>query len=503
MKIFAAGIATETNTFSPLPTGLEDFSVQRNIDALRGRNDHHGWDLSGIWAREARAYGAEFVASLMAFAMPSGVTVRAAYESLRDEMLRDLRAAMPLDIVLLNLHGAMVAQGYDDCEEDMIRRVREIVGLEVVIGVELDLHCHLSESKIAAADIVVTYKEYPHTDVHERAKELFDLSVSTSLGRIKPVMALFDCRMIGTYPTSREPLRSFVDAMKESERRSGVLSISLGHGFQFADLQHMGAKVLVVTDDAPVLAEEIAREFGLRLYDLRHQVGFDSMSVSMDDALTRALVSDNAPVVVADQSDNPGGGAPGDSTFVLRWLLDRRVQNVGMAILYDPEVVKVASRAGAGAALAVRLGGKLGPSSGTPVDIEVTVLSVREGYRHAMTQAGGEPWWFDAGDVAALRCGSVDVIVSSNRCQCFDPVIFSDFGIDPMRKKILVVKSFQHFYGAFAPIAAEIVYMSGPGAMPANPRLIPYRRLDTTLFYPWAEDAVARSGQPQRISSLS
>lgn len=492
MKIFAAGIATETNTFSPLPTGIEDFSVRRHIDALRGETDHHGWDLSAIWARKAQACGAEFVVSLMAFAMPSGTTVRSAYESLREEMLRDLKAAMPLDIVLLNLHGAMVAKGYDDCEEDMIRCVREIVGPEVVIGVELDLHCHLSESKIAAADIVLTYKEYPHTDVHERANELFDLAVGTKLGKINPVMALFDCRMIGTYPTSREPLRSFVDAMKEREGRDGVLSISLGHGFQFGDLQHVGAKVLVVTNDDRALADEIAREFGLRFYELRHQVGFDSLSVSMDDALTRAIASDKKPVVVADQSDNPGGGAPGDSTFALHWLLDRHAQNVGMAILYDPEVVKIAIRAGVGATLPVRLGGKLGSSSGTPIDIEVTVLAIRDRYKHAMTQASGEPWWFDAGDVVALRHKSIDVIVSSERCQCFDPVIFSDLGIDPVRKHILVVKSFQHFYGAFASIAGEVIYMSGPGAMPANPRLTSYRRLDTTRFYPWVEEALSR-----------
>lgn len=491
MKIFAAGIATETNMFSPLPTGIEDFSVHRNIGALRGKIDHQGWDLSGIWGRQAQAYGAEFVVSVMAFAMPLGTTVRSAYEALREEMLHDLKAAMPLDVVLLNLHGAMVAQGYDDCEEDMIRRVREIVGPEVVIGVELDLHCHLSASKIAAADIVITYKEYPHTDVHERAEELFDLAVATRLGRIKPSMALFDCRMIGTYPTSREPLRSFVDAMREGERRKGVLSISLGHGFQFADLPHMGAKVLVVTNNDPVLAERTAREFGLRLYDLRHRVGFDSMSVSMDEALSRALVSDKTPVVVADQSDNPGGGAPGDATFALRWLLERGAQNIGLAILYDPEVVKAAKEAGVGSTIHARLGGKLGPSSGAPVDIEATVLAMREGYRHAMTQANGEPWWFEAGDVVALRCDGIDIVVSSKRCQCLDPVIFRDLGIDPMCKQILIVKSFQHFYGAFAPIAGEIIYMAGPGAAQMNPQRIPYRRLDTARFYPWSADPIA------------
>ena len=133
MKLFAGGIATETNTFSPIPTSREDFLVQRGKDVLEGRIDHPGLDLSAIWGMQAKARGAEFVFSLMAWAQPSGITVRSAYESLRDELLGHLRAAMPVDVVLLNLHGAMVAQGYDDCEEDIIRRVRDVVGPEAVI----------------------------------------------------------------------------------------------------------------------------------------------------------------------------------------------------------------------------------------------------------------------------------------------------------------------------------------------------------------------------------
>jgi len=127
---------------------------------------------------------------------------------------------MPVDVVLLMLHGAMVAQGYDDCEEDMIRRVRDIVGPTTVIGVELDLHCHLSPSLIAPADVVIADKEYPHIDINDRARELFDLAVATKLGNVRPTMALFDCRMVGLYPTSRQPLRGFVDAMTEAETRA-------------------------------------------------------------------------------------------------------------------------------------------------------------------------------------------------------------------------------------------------------------------------------------------
>jgi microcystin degradation protein MlrC len=491
MKIFAAGIATETNTFFSIPTALDDFIVQRGRGVLEGRIDHPSLDLSTIWGKVAKSRGGEFVFSLMAWAQPAGPTVRSAYESLREEVLNDLRAAMPVDVVLLNLHGAMVAQGYDDCEEDLIRRVRHIVGPAAVIGVELDLHCHLSESKIAGADIVVIYKEYPHTDINDRAKELFDLAIRAKLGKIRPTMAMFDCKMVGLYPTSRQPMRGFVDAMMEAERRKDVLSVSFGHGFQFADLPHVGAKLLVVTDNDRVLAEQVAREYGLRVYGLRREIGFESMSVPMEAALSKAVASKKTPVVVADQSDNTGGGASGDATFALRWLLDHQAEDVAMAIFYDPEVVRIAKEAGPGARLSVRLGGKIGPFSGDPVDMEVTVLSLCHNYMHGLPQQSGESWSFPAGDVVALRCGSIDIVVSSERCQCFNPFIFSDLGIDPKRKRLLIPKSYQHFYDAFAPIAGEVIYMAAPGALPPDPRQISYSRLNTGRLYPWVDDSLA------------
>jgi microcystin degradation protein MlrC len=492
MKIFAGGVSTETNTFSPFLTGLSDFSIVRGSELAGGPPANASLDLSRIWGKMAEAQEAHFVFSLMAWAQPSGVTLRSAYETLRDELLRDLQAAMPVDIVLLMLHGAMVAQGYDDCEEDILRRVRAIVGPQAVVAAELDLHCHLSESKIAPADIVITYKEYPHVDTNDRARELFDLAISAKLGNVRPTMALFDCRMMGLYPTSREPLRASVDALSVAEGRTGVLSVSLGHGFPFGDVPHEGVKVLAVTDGDRSLAQQIAREYGLQVYALRRQIGFDSISLPLQDALGKAAASQVTPVVVADQSDNAGGGAPGDATFALRWLLDHHIEDAALAIFYDPEVVRLAFKVGSGATLPVRLGGKMGPFSGDPVDLEVTVGAMFRNYLHALPQQSGEPMLFPAGDAVALRHGGIELIVSSERCQCFSPAIFSDFGIDPSRKRLLIPKSAQHFFGSFAPIAAEIIYMAGPGLVAPDPRRFKYEKLDVSRIYPWHENPLAQ-----------
>jgi len=168
------------------------------------------------------------------------------------------------------------------------------------------------------------------------------------------------------------------------------------------------------------------------------------------------------------------------------------VASAAIAILHDPEVVKIAKKAGVGATLPVRLGGKSGPASGDPVDLEVTVECLREDYQHGFPQQTGDPLLYNVGDVAGLRCGGIDIVVGSHRCQCFAPSIFTDLDIDVGAKRLLVVKSIQHFHGAFAALAAEIIYMAGPGGSSPDPRFIAYQRVDTQGLYPWAADPLRR-----------
>src|SRR5690606_28333829 len=190
-----------------------------------------------LWAarERARTRGWQIVEGLCAFSEPAGPTVRSAYEALRDELLDDLRSALPVDMVLLGMHGAMVADGYDDCEGDVLARVRALVGPDVAVGAELDPHCHLTQAMLDNADVLICFKEYPHTDFLERGAELADLCADLVAGRIRPVMSTFDCRMIGIYHTPREPMRSYVDRIKALEGRDGVLSISVVQTFPWGD----------------------------------------------------------------------------------------------------------------------------------------------------------------------------------------------------------------------------------------------------------------------------
>jgi len=252
MRLFTATLATETNTFSPLPTSIENYRESVFMRPGEHPADAPRMCTAPLFVGRARAAleGFELIEGSCFAASPAGTTNRADYETMRDEILGQLEAAMPVDGLLLGLHGAMVAHGYDDVEGDIVERARAIVGPTCVIGVELDPHCHLTMKRVSQADIIVLYKEFPHTDVVERAEDVLDLVLATLRGKIKPVMSVYDCRQIQSYPTTIQPMRGLVDKCTALEGRDGVLSVSIGHCFPYGDVPESGARILVLTDDA-------------------------------------------------------------------------------------------------------------------------------------------------------------------------------------------------------------------------------------------------------------
>jgi microcystin degradation protein MlrC len=471
MKIFIAGFDTETNTFAPLPTGYQSFAdcFLAHGDATRRPPNYCSGQLV-TWRRRAEALGWQVAEGLCTFAEPGGRIVRGAYERLRDELLGDLKAALPVDMVVLALHGAMAAEGYDDCEGDLLGRIRALVGPQVPVGAELDLHCHITEAMIRHATALVAYKEYPHIDILDRADELFTLLADAAEGRTRPAMAAFDCRMIGTFRTTEQPLRGFVDRMAALEGRDGVLSVSLGHCFPWADVAEVGVKTLVVTDGDRSKAEALARRLGEEFFALRESV--QPRFLSMDEALDKALAIPGGPVVIADVSDNSGGGAPGDATFFIRRIRERGIAGVASCYHWDPMAVRFCQEAGLGARFELRVGGKCGKSSGDPIDLTVTV----KGLADDVTQRFG-PAPVDLGSVAWVEADGIDLFLATQRTQAFHPEGMTRLGLDLSKRKIVLVKSTQHFHAGFAPIAKAIFYAAPPGALTPDFASIPYTKL--------------------------
>jgi microcystin degradation protein MlrC len=382
---------------------------------------------------------------------------------------------MPLDAVLLGLHGAMVAHGYDDVEGDIIERVRGVTGPECVIGVELDPHCHLTKKRVSLADIIVLYKEFPHTDVVERAEDLLSLVLRTLRQEIRPVMALYDCRQVGSYPTTLPLMRSFVDRTAAMEGRDGVLSISIGHCFPYADVPEMTGRILVVTDGDKALADRLATAIGEEFVSMRGRTAPEYLWVEA--AISTALGHSGAPVVIADPADNAGGGAPSDNTTVLRHMIERHVQNAALGPVWDPVAVQLCFDAGLDATFPLRFGGKTGPASGLPIDAEVTVT----GLARDCQQSFG-PTQVKLGDCACVRVGGIDIVLIGNRTQALGLELFRNVGVEPTEKKILVVKSTNHFHAAFGPIADKVLYVESDGPLPRQYERIPYTRVQRPIW---------------------
>lgn len=484
MKFFIAHLATETNTFAAAPTGQGDFE---EIGVYHGDASVRDPEGAGAFLRYLRglveADGGEVVESLCTLAQPGGRTLRPVYEALRDEMLADLRAALPVDAVQLLLHGAMAAEGYDDCEGDLAARIREIVGPGVPVGMVLDLHCHFTELMRVSSDAIVALKEYPHTDTDERGQELYRILKDTVAGRVRPVTAVFDCRMVGLWHTTREPMQGFVRRMQEVERMPGVLSVSLGHGFPWGDVPEAGAKLWVVTDGDPALAATLARQLGAEFWALRTRIGPEVLDVDAALDLVPAKVDRAGPLVLADIADNPGGGAAGDSTFILRRIVERGIANVAIGAFWDLGAVHICKSAGVGARIDLRIGGKCGPASGLPLDLRVTVRAIVPNHTQSALGARerlGDCVWVEAAD-------GLHIVLASIRTQTYGLDAFTGLGIGLADKALVVVKSTQHFHAEFAPLARQVGYVTTPGAMSFDFAAIPYR-LRSLDYWPRVAD---------------
>jgi microcystin degradation protein MlrC len=486
MRLFAATIATETNTFSPLPTSIEAYKESVFLRPGEHPAETPLMCTAPLWVarRRAATEGFTLIEGSCFAASPAGTTNRRDYEFMRDEVISQLRAALPIDGVLLGLHGAMVAHGYDDVEGDIIERLRAVVGPKTVIGVELDPHCHLTLKRVRLSDIIVLYKEFPHTDVVERAEDVLDLVLKTLRGQAKPVMSLYDCRQIQSYPTTLPLMRAFVDRIKVMEGKDGILSISIGHCFPYADVPELGGRILVVMDGDKQKGDALAIRIGEEFVSMRGKTMPDYYGV--DEGISAALTFNDFPVVMAEPADNAGGGAPSDNTSILRRLIERDVEDAALGPLWDPIAVRLCFDAGLDAQFPLRFGGKIGPTSGLPIDAQVTVI----GLKRDCWQSFG-PTQVPLGDCAAIRIGEVEVVLITNRTQALGLELFTNVGIDPRKKKLIAVKSTNHFMAAFGPIAKKVLYIDSDGPLSRDYRKIPYTRVARPI---WPLDEIAEPG---------
>jgi len=483
VRVFLAMLSHETNTFSNIPTDRRQFEA---------RNLHYGGEILEVFRNTgtclggmidvAERSGVTLLSSVAAAASPAGRVTREIYAHLKERILADLRAAGPLDGVLLDLHGAMVPEGLDDGEGDILKAVREVVGPEVPISVPLDLHGNISADMVAYADFLVGYKTYPHVDMSERGAEAAQRLLEIVARKITPTRALRKPPMLpplGNQGTAKGPMRRLYDLAGEMEKDPRVLSISIFAGFPHADIPEAGLGIVVVTDGDQALAEAKADELERVAWKHRHE--FIHTGVPVKEAVAKALATNAGPIILADMADNTGGGAAGDGTEILRELLRVGAKAAVVACIWDPEAVRACVRVGVGNAVSLKVGGKVDDKHGEPVEVTGRVRTLSDGrFIHKGPMFRGLEG--KLGTTAVLDVNDVKVILISYRWQTLDPEMIRFVGIDPLAEKILVVKSTIHYRAAFEPIAREIVEVDAPGLSSSNLSRFGFKRIRRPIF---------------------
>lgn len=484
MRIAVGELSHETNTFCQGLTTIADFRSfmwHKGEDLARVHSGNRTY-LGGMLARAAEL-GIEAVPTFGAMAYPSGTIARQDFARLLDELIAAIRTALPVDGVALALHGAGVAEGDDDIEATILGAVRDLVGERIPIVATLDLHGNITQEMLKHATGLFGVNFYPHVDSYERGREAVQFLELVHEGQVRAVMHLERLpMMIPPTTTDLDPAKRFNELAWEIEERPGILDCTIFHGFPMTDVPSVGMSVLVTAAGHRSAATSAATQLASAIWEAREE--YRPRVLSPAQAIEEALALEGQPIVINDTSDNPGGGAPGDSTHLLRAMVSARLSSACFGFMFDPEVVEQAAEAGIGSSIRVRLGGKTDAIHGAPLEAEAYVKALTDG-RFRLTT----PMWrgleVNLGPMARLGIGDIDVLVSSRRQQTLDEEVFLLNGVDVRRYKIVALKSSQHFRAGFNDISRGIIAADAPGATSLQIEKLPHHRIRHPI---WPQD---------------
>lgn len=481
MRIAIGQFAHETSTFSEVETTVETFKNAEwtsGHEIIEKHRDVRNY-LGGM-IQKGNELGVELIPTFSANCNPSGIVTKETFEHIRDELISGIQAAGELDAICLALHGAGVAEDYIDLEGELLKAVREAVGYEIPITVSLDLHGNITELMVKEADGLFGVHEYPHVDTFEAGQKAMDMATRLVKGDIKPVISIEKIPLL-MFPntTFKSPAKDLKEYCAEKEKQQGVLDCTFFHGFARADTKNTGACVITITDNDPELADEIGKDVARKVWDVRE--GFVQNYPNPEEAVEQALAIEGAPIVINETSDNPGSGAPGDGTNLLKAMLEKNAPKTAFGFIRDPEVAEAAHDAGVGATIEVEIGGKTDSRHGDPLPVKAYVKTLTDG-QFIQSSPMGQGAKINYGKSARLQVGNVDVIVSSGKSQTLDKEIFQIHGINIMEYKIVALKSCQHFRAGFEPYAKEIVTADSPGISTSNPAYYDYKEIQRPIF---------------------
>lgn len=485
-RIVYGGFQHETNTFAPDLADWDAFLAGGGWPGVCSGDDVwptiKGANIPAAgFVQSALDAGDTVIATTWAAASPSAHVEAETYERIAGSIVDGIRAALPVDAVYLDLHGAMVSQRFDDGEGELLRRVRELVGPNIPVVASLDLHANVTTQMLEQADILVAYRTYPHVDMAHTGTRAYRLLKARLAAGKRPAVAIR--RLPFLIPicwqcTDIEPAKGLYQHLEQIE--AGVLHVSFATGFPAADFPEC-SPVIWAYGDTSVQASTAANE--LADAALAAEASFAGKLYDPDEAVRYAMEAATAsgkPIVIADAQDNPGAGSNSDTTGMLRALLRNGAKRAAIGLLVDPESARQVHTAGAGKNIRLALGGKSGVPGDSPFEADFFIESVSDG-RVDATGPYYRGFNLNLGLSACLRIDGVRVVVASNKVQMADQSMFRFVGVEPTDQDILVVKSAVHFRADFTPIAQEIIVATAPGSMPMVLKQLPWKNLPEGL----------------------
>jgi len=484
MKIVIAQMEHETNTFSPVPTPWEAFGPNGPYLGDDARRAMKGTRTPiGAFIDLAEKEGAEIVTPVAGFAYPSGPVDGEAYDRFCDIICTEV--AKGCDAIFLDLHGAMVVKdGTGDGEGTLLEKIRAIAP-DTPIAVSLDLHANVTEAMVSNSDIIAGYKTYPHIDMYETGELAGSILLRFMKGDVKPVMVWGNVPILAQtlkMNTSEGAMKDYANAARQVQR-DGALAASAFGGFPMADIPQAGMSTIVITDGDRVAAET-ARDHILSVAWSQKE-DFIWHDEPLEQAIAQAKQMNEGPILLLDHPDNCATGATQDTMHVLKEALRQGLTDIGVGPIRDPEAVDVLIKAGVGAKVTLPVGGKTDMPAinrkGEPLELTGTVRAITDGeYTITGPQFTGVRAMM--GRTVVFATDAAEIVITERLQEPWDVGVFTSVGIDPTRKKYLLLKSRMYFRPVFLPIAKGAVYCDGVGVGSSDWTMFNYEHLRRPIY---------------------
>ena len=484
MKIVTGLFVQETNSFSMFKTDLQSF---RELEFSEG-NDvisskfNKSIEIGGF-IKVAEKEGIELLPLVSAWAGAGGIVTAETYQEIKMLFLEKLKQIKQFDGILLALHGAMAVEGLDDPEGDFLEAIRTVVGDDIPIVSSFDLHANFTKKMMDNLDAMTGYDCHPHIDIFETGERAINIMLSILDKKIKPVIAMKRLPMItACSDTTNGPLKEAMKMAKTIEKESGVVSTAIFAVQPWLDLYDTGYSIVVVTDNNLDLAQRKANEIARMLWKSREKFIVEDLSIEA--ALTRAKEIKGGPIVFSDVANSPSGGAGADSTYVLKKLIDAKIEFPVALTITDSEAVKKCIEKGIGEEITLEVGGKIDKEFSQPLLVNGYIKTISDGkyknkgrFLHGAEQNMGKT-------IVLVVNQNINLVITELRAPTADPEQFISLSISPREMKIIVVKSVSDFKANYGLFAKEIIMLDTPGPCSSNLLSLLFNNIKRPM-YPW------------------